>query len=152
MSGGSMNYIGTRLLSETFREHTPERMAFAKHLALVAEALTRIEWVDRGAARPDLHQGHHARLRSARLLAPVLLRGPRAGRQAIRRGVRLTMRKGPEGPCLVLGDAADQLATGPSGCAAFQASTAAALVLSVWISPSLKRTVPTSTNASSCGG
>lgn len=99
-----------------------------------------------------LHQGHHARLRSLRLLAPVLLRGPRAGRQAIRRGVRLTMRKGPEGPCLVLGDAADQLATGPSGCAAFQASTAAALVPSVWISPSLKRTVPTSTNASSCGG
>ena len=48
MSGGSMNYIGTRLLSETFREHTPERMAFAKHLALVAEALTRIEWVDSG--------------------------------------------------------------------------------------------------------
>ena len=48
MSGGSMNYIGTRLLNETFSEHTPERMAFAKHLALVAEALTRIEWVDSG--------------------------------------------------------------------------------------------------------
>ena len=43
-----MNYIGTRLLNETFSEHTPERMAFAKHLALVAEALTRIEWVDSG--------------------------------------------------------------------------------------------------------
>ena len=43
-----MNYIGTRLLNETFSEHTPERMAFAKHLALVAEALTRIERVDSG--------------------------------------------------------------------------------------------------------
>ena len=47
MSGGSMNYIYSKLEYEaTFREDTPERKAFAKHLKLVAKALHDIEWVD----------------------------------------------------------------------------------------------------------
>jgi len=47
MSGGSMNYLYSKLEYEaTFREDTPERRAFAKHLKLVAKALHDIEWVD----------------------------------------------------------------------------------------------------------
>lgn len=49
MSGGSMNYIYSKLEYEgTFREDTPERKAFAKHLKLVCKALHDIEWVDSG--------------------------------------------------------------------------------------------------------
>lgn len=47
MSGGSMNYLYSKLEYEaTFREDTPERKAFARHLKLVAKALHDIEWVD----------------------------------------------------------------------------------------------------------
>ena len=47
MSGGSMNYLYSRLEYEaTFHTETPERKAFAKHLELVAKALHDIEWVD----------------------------------------------------------------------------------------------------------
>jgi hypothetical protein len=47
MSGGSMNYLYSKLeYDATFREDTPERKAFAKHLQLVAKALHDIEWVD----------------------------------------------------------------------------------------------------------
>ena len=47
MSGGSMNYIYSRLESDAeFDLNTPERVAFAKHLKLVAKALHDIEWVD----------------------------------------------------------------------------------------------------------
>jgi hypothetical protein len=47
MSGGSMNYFSSRLLDEaTFREHTPQRRAFAAHLVKIAKALHDIEWVD----------------------------------------------------------------------------------------------------------
>ena len=53
MSGGSMNYIYSRLEYEaTFAEDTPERRAFAKHLKLVAKALHDIEWVDSGDYGP----------------------------------------------------------------------------------------------------
>lgn len=46
MSGGSMDYV-YRLVEEiSFREDTPTRKAFAKHLKLVATALHDIEWVD----------------------------------------------------------------------------------------------------------
>jgi len=49
MSGGSMNYLYSKLeYDATFREDTPERKAFAKHLRLVAKALHDIEWVDSG--------------------------------------------------------------------------------------------------------
>jgi len=47
MSGGSMNYLFSRLENDAdFSEHTSERKAFAKHLKLVAKALHDIEWVD----------------------------------------------------------------------------------------------------------
>ncbi len=46
MSGGSMDYLYSRVRDATFRRDTPERQAFAKHLELVAKALHDIEWVD----------------------------------------------------------------------------------------------------------
>lgn len=46
MSGGSMDYLYSKVQSAEFRQHTPERAAFAKHLELVAKALHDIEWVD----------------------------------------------------------------------------------------------------------
>ena len=53
MSGGSMNYLYSKLEYEAnFREDTPERRAFAKHLKLVAKALHDIEWVDSGDKAP----------------------------------------------------------------------------------------------------
>lgn len=49
MSGGSMNYIYSKLASDAnFRQDTPERKAFAKHLNLICKALHDIEWVDSG--------------------------------------------------------------------------------------------------------
>lgn len=49
MSGGSMNYLYSKLeYDATFEQNTPERVAFAEHLKLVAEALHDIEWVDSG--------------------------------------------------------------------------------------------------------
>lgn len=67
MSGGSMNYIYSRLLVDaTFSKHTPERKAFAKHLKLISKALHDIECVDSGddergienaAIRACLHPG-----------------------------------------------------------------------------------------------
>lgn len=53
MSGGSMNYLYSKLEYEAFfRTDTPERKAFAKHLKLVAKALHDIEWVDSGDYGP----------------------------------------------------------------------------------------------------
>ena len=53
MSGGSMNYLYSKLeYDATFREDTPERKAFAKHLKLVAKALHDIEWVESGDYGP----------------------------------------------------------------------------------------------------
>ena len=47
MSGGSMNYLYSRIEWEAdFETDTPERIAFAEHLKLVAKALHDIEWVD----------------------------------------------------------------------------------------------------------
>ena len=49
MSGGSMNYLYSRLeYDANFSQDTPERRAFAKHLKLVAKALHDIEWVESG--------------------------------------------------------------------------------------------------------
>ena len=53
MSGGSMNYLYSKLeYDATFSTHTPERVAFKKHLAKVAKALHDIEWVDSGDMGP----------------------------------------------------------------------------------------------------
>lgn len=47
MSGGSLNYLSSRIEREAvFHTDTPERKAFAKHLELVCKALHDIEWVD----------------------------------------------------------------------------------------------------------
>ena len=55
MSGGSMQYLSYKVEDASFREDTPERRAFRKHLNLVAEALHAIEWADSG----DTHPGDH---------------------------------------------------------------------------------------------
>ena len=49
MSGGSMNYIYSRLETDAkFIQNTVERRAFAEHLKLVVRALQYIELVDSG--------------------------------------------------------------------------------------------------------
>ena len=48
LSGGSMDYLYAKVESAEFLENTPERVAFRKHLNLVAKALKDIEWVDSG--------------------------------------------------------------------------------------------------------
>ena len=48
MSGGSMNYLYHLVRDAEFHAHSPEREAFRKHLALVANALRSIEWNDSG--------------------------------------------------------------------------------------------------------
>ena len=52
MSGGSMDYLYQKLQYASFRETTPERQAFKKHLQLVAKAMHDIEWVDSGDYGP----------------------------------------------------------------------------------------------------
>lgn len=53
MSGGSMNYVYSKLLYDaTFATNTPERKAFRQHLHKVANALYDIEWVDSGDKAP----------------------------------------------------------------------------------------------------
>ena len=53
MSGASMNYLYSKLLHDSdFEQNTPERKAFAKHIALVAQALHDIERVDSGDYGP----------------------------------------------------------------------------------------------------
>lgn len=53
MSGGSMNYLYSKVLHcADFPLDTPERIAFAAHLKLVAQALHDIEWVDSGDYGP----------------------------------------------------------------------------------------------------
>ncbi len=48
-----MNYLYSKLeYDANFKEDTPERRAFAKHLKLVAKALHDIEWVDSGDYGP----------------------------------------------------------------------------------------------------
>lgn len=52
MSGGSMQYLYSRVEGAEFATDTPERRAFAKHLKLIAKALHDIEWVDSGDCGP----------------------------------------------------------------------------------------------------
>jgi hypothetical protein len=74
MSGGSMNYIYSKLEYEAnFRQDTPERRAFAKHLKLVAKALHDIEWADSGDCGPgDETAAIRACLGDARMLQATL--------------------------------------------------------------------------------
>jgi len=46
MSGGSMNYLFSKIEFADFSENTPLRKAFRTHLTKVAKALHDIEWVD----------------------------------------------------------------------------------------------------------
>lgn len=46
MSGGSMDYLYSKVLDASFNEHTVLRRAFRQHLKLIAEALRAIEWND----------------------------------------------------------------------------------------------------------
>ncbi len=75
MSGGSMNYIYSKLEYEAnFRQDTPERRAFAKHLELVVKALHDIEWVDSGDYGPgDETAAIRACLGDARMLQATLV-------------------------------------------------------------------------------
>lgn len=52
MSGGSMNYLYSKLEYASFDLSTPERRAFRAHLQKVAKALHDIEWVDSGDFGP----------------------------------------------------------------------------------------------------
>jgi hypothetical protein len=73
MSGGSMNYLYSRLEYAEFDVDTPERRAFAQHLKLVAKALHDIEWVDSGDFGPgDENEAIRACLGDAVMLATVL--------------------------------------------------------------------------------
>ena len=53
MSGGSMDYLYSRVLGVEFELNTPERKAFAKHLTKVAKALRAIEWNDSDDGDPS---------------------------------------------------------------------------------------------------
>ena len=48
MSGGSMNYLYSRVEYAEFKTDTVLRKTFRKHLLLVAEALRSLEWNDSG--------------------------------------------------------------------------------------------------------
>lgn len=73
MSGGSMNYLYSRLEYADFKADTPERRAFEQHLKLVAKALHDIEWVDSGDYGPgDENAAIRACLGDAVMLATVL--------------------------------------------------------------------------------
>ena len=52
MSGGSMNYLYSKVEYAEFRENTPERMAFRAYLMRVAQALKDIESVDSSDSKP----------------------------------------------------------------------------------------------------
>ena len=52
MSGGSMDYLYSKLEYATFKLDTPERRAFWAHTQLVSKALHDIEWVDSGDSSP----------------------------------------------------------------------------------------------------
>ena len=74
MSGGSMDYLYSKVEhGATFPARTVERMAFAKHLKLVAKALHDIEWVDSGDYGPgDESEAIRACLSSAEILAAAV--------------------------------------------------------------------------------
>lgn len=48
MSGGSMNYLYSKVDDAEFRLDSPLRRAFKEHLKLVSVALRAIEWNDSG--------------------------------------------------------------------------------------------------------
>ena len=52
MSGGSMDYLYSKVSDASFQTNTPLRRAFQKHLLKVANALHDIEWVDSADCSP----------------------------------------------------------------------------------------------------
>lgn len=46
MSGGSMEYLYSKVLDASFMENTPERLALRVHLIKLADVLKEVEWVD----------------------------------------------------------------------------------------------------------
>lgn len=53
MSGGSMDYLYSKVECASFRENTTLRKVFRKHLMKVAAALKAIEWNDSDDGDPD---------------------------------------------------------------------------------------------------
>jgi hypothetical protein len=72
MSGGSMDYLYSRVEDAYFRLDTPERRAFKAHLKKIAQALHAIEWVDSGDKGPgDETEAIRACLSDGAVLAQV---------------------------------------------------------------------------------
>jgi hypothetical protein len=81
MSGGSMNYLYRTLLDANFPTNTPERLAFRRHLDLVAHALKDIEWVDSGDSGPgDENEAIRACLSDGAVLEAAIERAHAAHR------------------------------------------------------------------------
>ena len=55
MSGGSMDYLYSKVEDASFTHSSSERKAFAKHLRFVAKALRAIEWNDSGDGDDSEH-------------------------------------------------------------------------------------------------
>ena len=81
MSGGSMDYLYSRVVEANFDENTPERVAFAKHLIKFAKALHDIEWVDSCDYGPgDENESIRACLGDALILESVIEQAREAAR------------------------------------------------------------------------
>jgi len=74
MSGGSMNYLYSRIENDAFFHlSTAERKAFAAHLKKVAKALHDIEWVDSCDYSPGMEsEAIRACLREGDVLAALI--------------------------------------------------------------------------------
>lgn len=81
MSGGSMDYLYSRVQCADFREDTPLRRAFRAHLNLVAKALHDIEWVDSGDYGPG---DEEAAIRACLPPGAELAAATQAARDALR--------------------------------------------------------------------
>ena len=75
MSGGSMDYLYSRVEDATFHTDSPERKAFRKHLFLVAKALKSIEWNDSGDGDDDEVKNIMACISHADVLKAVIEEG-----------------------------------------------------------------------------
>lgn len=68
MSGGSMDYLYFKVEDANFKDDTPHRLAFRKHLKKVALALKAIEWNDSGDGDDGEEQFINACISKADLL------------------------------------------------------------------------------------
>lgn len=68
MSGGSMDYLYSKVADASFVTSSPERKAFYRHLRKVARALKAIEWNDSG----DGDDGEHAAIMACISMTDVL--------------------------------------------------------------------------------